>query len=264
MNRRQGWMLVALGVILALGTGVLVFFLLEQQQRSLSAEAQRMAAVQVTPAVATMDLPVAARSLQPGTVIASDDILLKSFPLDLVPVTAITSTARLEKQTLIAPVGQGETFNITKLAGSTGGTVSQQIPTGYVLFVYPVGDLFTQSDILADGDHIDMLITLPVPPAPNVTAPNTQGRDVTAYTLQNIHVFKVLRSNTGSTPSQTANTQPPTALLLALTPEDALLLKRVRDSGSKIDLVLRPVVDHEPVDVPPIDNDVLISRYHLR
>lgn len=269
MNRRQGWMLVALGVILALGTGVLVFFLLQQQQRNLSVEAQRMAASQVVPAVAMMDLPVAARPLQPGTVITSDDVLLKSFPLDLVPVAAITSTARLENQTIIAPIGQGETFNISKLASSSGGTISQQIPVGRVLFAYPVGDLFTQSNILADGDRIDVLITLAVPVisstgtlATNTAA--TQGRDVTAYTLQNVTVFKVLRSNADTPRSQTANAQQPTALLLSLTPEDALLLKRLRDSGSKIDLVLRPVTDRASADVPPIDNDVLISRYRLR
>ncbi|MEI7770017.1 MAG: Flp pilus assembly protein CpaB [Chloroflexales bacterium] len=272
MNRRQGWMLLSLGLILALGTGALVFFLLQQQQRDLSIEAQRMAAsAQAVPVVATMDIPVAARPLLPGSVIGSGDVLLKHFPLDLVPVSAITSTISLENQVLIAPIGQGETFSTAKLVGGAAGTVSQQIPAGHVLFAYPVGDLLTQVDVISAGDHLDMLITLPVATAGTVadaaaaaaagttttTTAIATPRDVTAYTLQNINIFKVLRPGTD-------NTQPPTALLLSLTPEDVLLLKRLRDSGGKIDLVLRPFTDQTPVELPPVDNEVLISRYGLR
>jgi pilus assembly protein CpaB len=245
-------MLLSLGVILALGTGALVFFLLQQQQRDLSAEAERMASSQVAPVVATMELPVAARPLQPGSIITSEDVLLKPFPLDLVPVAAITSTIGLENQLLIAPIGQGETFSSTKLAGGAAGTVSQQIPDGHVIFAYPISDLLTQLDILADGDRIDMLISMPV-----LSTDGTESRDVTAYTLQNINIFRVMRPGTD-------NTQPPTALLLSLTPEDALLLKRLRDSGGKIDLILRPITDQVPVEVPPIDNEDLVSRYGLR
>jgi pilus assembly protein CpaB len=195
---------------------------------------------------------VAARPLQPGAVIKADDVLLKPFPLDLVPVAAITSTIGLENQVLVAPMGQGETFSTTKLAGGETGTVSQRIPAGHVLFAYPINDLITQIDILSDGDHVDMLITLPV-----LSTSGTESHDVTAYTLQNIDIFKVLRPGT-------EKAQPPIALLLSLTPEDALLLKRLRDSGGKLDLVLRPFSDQDAVEIPPIDNDVIISRYGLR
>jgi pilus assembly protein CpaB len=252
MNRRQGWMLLGLGVILALGTGALVFFLLQQQQHDLVTEAQRMAASQAAPVVTTMDLPVAARPLLPGSVITADDVLLKPFPLDLVPVAAITDTIGLQNQVLVAPIGQGETFSSTKLAGSTQGTVSQQIQAGHVIFAYPINDLLTQIDILSDGDHIDLLITMPV-----VSTDGTTSRDVTAYTLQNIDVFKVLRPDVEAK-------QPPVALLLSMTPEDALLLKHLKDSGGKIDFVLRPIVDKEQVDLPPVDSEDVITRYGLR
>ncbi|MBX0327046.1 Flp pilus assembly protein CpaB [Oscillochloris sp. ZM17-4] len=252
MNRRQGWVLLSLGIVLALGTGALVFFLLQQQQRTLSVEAERMAAEQVAPVVATMDLPVAARPLQPGAVITSDDVLMKPFPLDLVPVAAITDTISLRDQILIAPIGQGETFSTGKLAGGEAGTISQQIEPGQVIFAFPISDLLTQVDILADGDRIDMLMTMPV-----ISADGTESHDVTAYTLQNINIFRVLR------PSLEAD-QPPIALLLTMTPEDALMLKRLKDSGGKIDFVLRPITDREPVEVPPVTDEVLVSRYGLR
>lgn len=252
MNRRQGWMLLGLGVVLALGTGALVFFILQQQQRTLSDEAERLAASQSAPQVATMDLPVAARPLQPGTVISSEDVLMKSFPLDLVPIAAITNTVSLKDQVLIEPIGQGETFSSLKLAGGALGSISQQVPAGHVIFAYPINDLMTQVDVLEDGDRIDLLITLPL-----MSSDGLKSNDITAYTLQNIHVFKVLR------PSLQAD-QPPVALLFSMTPEDALMLKRLKDSGGKIDFILRPINDREPVDVPPVDNEDLIVRFGLR
>jgi pilus assembly protein CpaB len=252
MNRRQGWMLLGLGIVLALGTGALVFFLLQQQQSRLAAEAERIAIGQVAPVVATMDLPVAARPLTPGSVLTSEDVLMKPFPLDLVPVAAITDTISLKDQILIAPIGQGETFSSSKLAGGAVGTISQQVPAGHVIFAYPINDLMTQIDILADGDRIDLLVTLPV-----LSTDGLESRDVTAYTLQNIDVFKVLRPNLDAE-------QPPVALLLSMTPEDVLMLKRLKDSGGKLDFVLRPISDREPVDVPPVDNEDLVARFGLR
>jgi pilus assembly protein CpaB len=251
MNRRQGWILLSLGVVLALGTGALVFFILQQQQRDIASQARSIAA-EAAPAVATLKLPVAARPLAAGTQIAPDDVLLKEFPLDLVPVAAITSTATLEKQLIIAPIGQGETFSSQKLAGSAAGPISQQIPTGQVIFAYPIDNLLTQADILADGDHIDLMITLPV-----VSPDGTQTKQTTAYTLQNITVFRVLR------PSVEAD-QPPVALLLTVAPEDAVLLKHLKDSGGIIDFVLRSIIDKQPVEVPPVDSEDIITRYQLR
>jgi pilus assembly protein CpaB len=264
MNRRQGWMLLSLGIILALGTGALVFVLLQQQQRELASEAQRLADLQGAPPVATMELPVAARPLMPGAVITSEDVLLKPFPLDLVPVAAITDAIDLESQILIAPIGQGETFSTTKLAGSVEGAVSQQLAAGRVIFAYPVEDLLTQVDIVTDGDHIDLLITLALPttgPAttaePGAEAEPAPTSNVTAYTLQNIEVFKVLRPGGDLE-------QLPLALLLSVTPEDAVVLKHLKDSGGKIDFVLRPMVDKEPVDLPSVDIEDIIVRFGLR
>jgi hypothetical protein len=42
------------------------------------------------------------------------------------------------------------------------------------------------------------------------------------------------------------------------------MLKRLKDSGGKADFVLRPISDRELVEVPPVTDDVLISRYGLR
>lgn len=255
MNSRIGWILVVVGVVLAVGTGGLVFLLLRQQEaRALElarAEAQAVAA----PVTATMKLPVAARPISPGAVISGDDILLKDFPLDLVPVAAITETLVLENQIAASAIGQGETISPRQLAGPAAEQVSQQVPAGKVIFAYPLADLLTTSDIVRDGDRIDLLITMPI-------SATTVAGNATFFTMQNIEVFRVLREAAPpAEEGQDAPLGPPTALLLALSPADAVVVKHVKDSGGVIDFVLRSIADKEPFEAPLIDNTEIIERY---
>lgn len=252
MNKQRGWILLSLGLVLALGTGIAVFFLLRQQQAAAMEEARALAAQQAAP-VATLQLPVAARPLTPGTLLSAEDFQLKEFPVDLVPVAAITSSVTLESAVLAEPVGQGETFSVRQLAGENAERVSRQLPAGRVLYAYPVADLLNQINIVEPGDRIDLLITLPVASPDGAT-----GGPVTAFTLQNIEVFDIMR------PGPVEEENPPIALLLSISPDDVVLLKHVKDSEGTIDFVLRSVLDTEEFEVTPVDREDLITRYGLR
>ncbi len=255
MNSRIGWVLVVVGVVLAVGTGGLVFLLLRQQEARALERARAETQAVAAPVTATMKLPVAARPIAPGAVISGEDILLKDFPLDLVPVAAITETLILENQVAATAIGQGETISTRQLAGPAALEVSQQAPAGRVIFAYPIADLLTSSDIVRDGDRIDLLITMAI------SSTDTSG-SATFFTLQNIEVFRVLREvGPPAEDGQAVQAGPPTALLLALTPEDAVIIKHVKDSGGVIDFVLRSISDNEPFTAPVIDNDEIIERY---
>lgn len=252
MNKQRGWILLSLGLLLAIGTGVAVFYLLRQQQAAAIERAEALAALQAAP-VATLQLPVAARPLTPGTLLTAEDFQLKEFPVELVPVAAITSSLTLESAVLAEPVGQGETFSARQIAGENAERVSRRLPEGRVIYAFPIADLLNQISIVQPGDRIDLLITLPVIAADGVTA-----GPVTAFTLQNIEVFDVARPGPIDEENQAV------ALLLSVTPEDAVLLKHVRDSEGAIDFVLRSVRDTEEFDVPPVNREDLVARYGLR
>ncbi len=254
MNRRKGWLWLAVGIVLAIGTGGLVFFLLQQQNTAIE-QARQLAQNDSEPAVAVMQLPVAARPLTPGTLINPEDYLMKEFPLDLVPVTAITQTVNLDDQILVEQVGQGETFGIWQIAGDNALKISQRLPEGHVLFAFPIVDLMSQVNIIEDGDRIDLMLTTAVDSANGVS-----GASATGFTLQNIEVFRVLRPVVGE---DTPDIQP-IALMLLMKPEDAIILKNIKDSGGVIDFVLRSVVDEEPFTTQPINRDQMLDRYQFR
>jgi pilus assembly protein CpaB len=194
MNKQRGWLLLSLGVLLAVGTGVAVFYLLRQQQQAALADARAIAEAQVAP-VATL-----------------------------------------------------------QLAGANAARVSSQLPAGQVIYAFPINDLLTQLSVVEPGDRIDLLITLPI-----ASADASSAVQVTAFTVQNILVFDVVRPIVAEDEEGA-----PVALLLSLSPEDAALVKHVRDSEASIDFVLRSVLDTEPFEVTPIDREDLIARYGLR
>jgi len=263
MSRRRGWTFFALGLILALGTGVMAFFFL-QQQAVTAAEQSRIEALEKYAPPPTLNLPVAARPLAPGTTISKSDYVIKSFPLDLVPIAAISDTVNLDNKVVVRPIGQGETFHTGQFLGGQGSSISQQIKKGYVLFAFPVEDLMTKTDVIKDGDHIDLNVSMPLK-ALKADGTADEEKDLgfaTALTLQNIEVFKVLRSAKAEGGQDENVVGTPTALLLSLTPADAIQLKYAKDADNAIiDFTLRSPVDTEPFTAPWIDRLEFSRRY---
>ena len=247
MSRRKGWMFFALGLVLALSAAAMVFVVLQ------TAKAQP---AEAPPPIPTTKLPVAARPLEAGMKLSSADYILKDFPLELVPVSAITETVNLDSQLLVRPVGQGETFRTDQFLGGQGSSMSQQIKQGMVLFAFPIVDLMSQSDVVRDGDHVDLLLTLPLKGMRGDDVEKDLG-SATALTLQNIEVYKVLRTTQKEDQPEGA----PTALMISVTPADAVILKYAKDSEGKIDFTLRSPLDTEPFVAPYIDRIEFSNKY---
>jgi pilus assembly protein CpaB len=247
VSRRKGWMFFAFGLILALSAAAMVFFLLQNVEAK---------PAEVPPPIPTTKLPVAARPLEPGTKLSSADYIMKDFPLDLVPVSAISKTVNLDSQLLVRTVGQGETFRSDQFLGGQGASMSQQIKQGMVLFAFPIVDLMSQSDVVRDGDHIDLLLTLPLKGLSGEDTEKDLGQ-ATALTLQNIEVYKVLRTTKKEDQPEGA----PTALMISVTPADAVILKYAKDSEGKIDFTLRSSLDTAPFVAPYIDRTEFSHKY---
>jgi pilus assembly protein CpaB len=245
-------MFFALGLILALSAGAMVFVVLQRQAEAFEQEKKDA----LEEKIPTTQLPVAARPLEPGMTISSADYVMKDFPLDLVPLNAITETVSLDSKLLVRAVGQGETFRSDLFLGAEGATLSQQIKQGFVLFAFPIVDLMSQSDVIKDGDHIDLLLTLPLKEIRGDNTDQDLGQ-ATALTLQNIEVFKVLR--TSKTEDQPEGA--PTALMVSVTPADAVILKYAKDSKGTIDFALRSPADTEPFTAPHIDREEFSRKY---
>ncbi len=249
---RRGGILMTLGLILALVTGGLVYYMLRQ-----TVAAAAVAQAPETTPVPTFPIPVAAQPLVVGTTISDTDITTRDYPIDLVPVGVVTQTSSLVGQMVVEPVEGGEFFRPSDLATSGEGALSQLIPASRVVMAFPVDDLLSQSLVVNEGDHVDMLLSLDITES-DATA-TRQGK-ATSYTVQNIQVRKIVRAaSTEDNPNPA-----PSAILFEMSPQDAVIAKFVKDSGGTLDLSLRSAVDNAPYDTQAINQDFLVDNYGLK
>lgn len=118
MPRRRGGIFIALGVLLAIASGVLVFYLLRQVP---------VATTEVAPTatpVPSVSIPVAARVLEAGTLVTTTDIITRDYPETLVPVGVVTDADSLAGQILVERLGEGEFFRPSQLANNAEGPLS--------------------------------------------------------------------------------------------------------------------------------------------
>lgn len=246
-TRSGGLPLIALGILLALATGLLVLFITSG----------------ATPvgAAATVPVVVAAQTLPTGTVLSADladaythvkDVFVtQRVPGDAIPpnayrYTSIDDLARnlfAQKQIVLSVILAGDVLHthdprIVPLGNTPGNSIVNLHPNelvpGSVLFA-----LSGETTVGAQpGDHVDVLASLCVPGAKG----NCQ---VTQTTLQNLLVYSLSGAN---------------VLLVVVTHQEAVALKLLIES-SKIDLVLRKPGDVAPANTQAVNVDWIITHY---
>lgn len=252
MARRRGWILMALGLVLAVGTGTIVYLLLQQAAPA----AATNAALPPTP-VPTKRIPVAARALLAGAPISDTDVTIRAVPQDLPLVGVMTDTTTIVGQTTLEPVQEGEFFRPSQLRGGDQGPLSSQIDQKKVVLAFTSEDLLNKSRVLHEGDRIDLLFTIDVQ---EETPTETRAGKSTNVTLQNIKVFRIVRDK----PTDQDSNPAPKALLFEMTPQDAVVAKFIKDSGGTIDFTLRSSLDTEAFKTDAINQDYLLDNYGFR
>jgi pilus assembly protein CpaB len=211
---------------------------------------------------------VAAQRIAVRSLLTAEDLELKDVPVDAVPETALRDIGEGVGSITLVDLYPGEVLLTERLVDpdviAADGRTALIINDDQVLMAFPAGDLMSQVNVLKPGDHVDLLFSYPlptgevgaVPGAGPVTQEAAGGgaEQVTFTLLQNV----VIAAITGGGEDGGAR-----ALLFTLSPQDALVLKYMKDAGGNVDLVLRaPGVEIEfPYD--PVTEDYLINRYLL-
>lgn len=255
MGRLKGFLWLAAGLVVASLAGVVGFMTLSGATPS-EAEPQLGAPPQVAVVVAAQRIGV--RSL-----LTAEDLEMQEVPVDAVPETAVRQMGDAVGKITLAELYPGEIILSQRLVNpdvvAADGRTAVLINDDQVLMAFPAGDLMSNLNVLKPGDHVDLLLSYELPadaittgglPGP-VTAPAEEGTELVTFSLiQNVVLAQIIGGEEGGT----------TAYLLTVSPQDALLLKYVKDIGATRDLVLRaPGVEVE-FQTDPVDLDYLINR----
>ncbi len=210
---------------------------------------------------------VAARDIPLHTVIGPDDLEVRDVPPEMVPEGSYADPISIVGMLTTADIARGEIVLQRRLIEPdyVGPRAAFVMDPSRILVAIPTFDLLSSTGIIRPGDHIDILYTFDFEKAkPDIwTGMNT-------FTLLQDQVVAAVVYGEGAQPEGSASAPPsggqgaPRAILLAVPPQDALLLKYFQDSGAAMDLALRSPAAQGQYEVVPIDGEYLLQRLNIR
>ncbi len=131
--------------------------------------------------IATQPVVVAATDLPFGTVLNDDNMEAASWPVEIVPAGAVTSTADLAGRVVRTPVSAGEPVLEGKLApvGIDRG-LPMRVPVGMRAMTVPVNTVSGVAGFVLPDTKVDVVVTI---------RPETKKETVSKILLQNLSVL---------------------------------------------------------------------------
>lgn len=261
MGLRRGWIWYLAGLLFAVMAGLLAVLALRQAVPK--GEPVRTAARPVI---------VAGRDLAARQIVSQDALTTSEMPLEEIPSGAIFRIEDAVGKFLLQDLKAGQPLlaqNLIAASTGSGATITSSVqlamllPTDKVGVVLPAGDLLSQSGDVSIGDHVDILASLIVA-GKDAAGKDVSGGQVTLMNLQNVPVVKVLQEAPAGGSGQAAQQRPKiTGLVLAVDPQDGVIMKYFVDSGAKVSIDLRSPKLTVTFDVSPVTLGYLADKYKI-
>jgi pilus assembly protein CpaB len=256
-------LLVVTGVVAAIAATVVIYFLITNMTPPPPPEVEE-------PIVERRVVFVAATDILPNTPVTAAQIFTGTYPLEMVPSDAITSTSEVISKTASSRILSGQILVRRQFADLPLGD-RVNVPTGKVLVAFPSTDMLNATGAVQVGDHVDIMLSIPISGTTRLDAAaggETQLEPgeralVSGMTLQNIVVENVGQWVPPSQQGQTAANTELKIITFVVEPQEALILKYVKDSGGTIDLAIRSALDNEIKDTDPVTLDYLVDLFGL-
>jgi Flp pilus assembly protein CpaB len=271
-RKRLGFILIGGGVLMALVVGILVY------QQVSDAERVKASLPTARVVIATADIPA-------RTEIAASMVNIRTVPDELVQAGAATKIEDVVGKFTPDAVTKGAVINTQKIGPvAVKNAPSFRIEKGKVMYVMPVsfaGSAFSiaQVNALRSGDRVDLLYTTINSPQ-GLTAEQRQEVSAnpipylqTRIMLQNLRIQEIgsyapdgsLVPATGDPTSKGAAPSISAAnIIFIVDPEEALVLKWLKDAAtyykeSNVEMVLR-----SPADDQQADNSLVVNFNYMQ
>jgi pilus assembly protein CpaB len=226
---------------------------------------------------------VVSRDLFLGDKIAGTDVELIRVPVEIAPRTAIANLDEVVGKIIKTDLIQGEMVLSHNLADPTNNNndLSYILADDHVLMAFPADDLMSRESMVQRGDLVDIFATFTMevktvggtttttgepqePELRNFTIDTLQKVDMTALILDIIEEENdsgLIQGDDEQVASKPAGRIK--AYLIALKPQDALILKHLKDTHALFDFVLRAPTSTVDFDLTPVTEEFIIEFYGL-
>lgn len=263
MKRRSGILWLGTGVILAILAALLSFRLLSSVAPTSAAGPEDTVTVPVV--VAREDVPV-------RTLLTEEDVIVRQMPPELVPLGAATTLDQVLGKISKSHLVMGEVLLVERMADPLrkGEDVLFTMPEDKLLIALPGDDLMSHTGLLQPGDKIDILYSWDAAGGSMRTGSPQAPASISA--LQNLEVQAIITaqidSGTGTVMTGIGQIglsmeSGESAILVAVDPQDALVLKYLRDVGGILDFALRAPTNDQFMDTEAVTREYLSDRYQI-
>lgn len=279
--KRRSWLWFLASAILAVLAGILAIAALNwatTQQTTMES-------------VPKQSVVVARQPLAARTIIGADNVI--SEERAEIPSGAAMRALDVLGMMTLRDIAQGEVIlmqDVRSVRITPGYTGTRDVPLllddDKIAVALEADDILSSWGAVLPGDHVDVLFTLDVlletPLRPEDVVTTEEGeilerldRDqsldsISVLALQNLEVLQIIEEPQTELPTGDQRQQeelvlepPRRALVLKIAPQDAIVLKYLRDSVSKIDLALRSPTNRSLFDVQPVNVNYLVLRYGI-
>jgi pilus assembly protein CpaB len=272
LSNKIKYILIIVAGLVLLSVGVFASFLLVEYLQSNAETSAEEEIVEKTTVV------VLSRDLSLGDAITADDVRSISVPVEFVPQDfVVTNVDEAVGKMITTDLVQGEMLFKHNLANPTNNNkdLSFALSDDHVLMAFPATDMMSRENMVQRGDIVDIFATF----SQELTETDEEGEETTitkSYTLdslQNVSVTamvlevisegqdaSLMGSESQSTTESSGNIN---AYLLALDPQNALILKYLKDSGAIFDIVLRAPTSQEDFSLTPVSEEFIAEYYGL-
>lgn len=279
MSNKLKFVLIIVGGLVLVIIGVFASFLLIQRtvptQEPVDAEDVTL---KTTVVILTRDLSL-------GDRLESGDVQEIEVPEEIAPRNAISSVLDAEGKITKTDLIQGEILLASNLADPTNNNkdLSFILSDNHVLMAFPATDLMSRESMIQRGDIIDIFATFEEDIQTTGTSVETtdegkepETRTFTINSLQNVNITAMVvdiidqKDGGDASPLGAESDGEATkietnirAFLLALNPQDALILKHLKDTEAIFDIVLRAPTSSVQFELTPVTEEYIIEYYGL-
>lgn len=235
---------------------------------------------------ATMQAVFAIRDVPMGTVLSAEDVKMAEIPIKYAPRDIVgtleEAIGRISKTDMV----EGEMLLKHYLVDPTGVSsydVAYILDENHVLMAMPANDLMSREVIIKRGDIVDIMVSiqesLETVTATEDTgtegetpATETSGPQQITFTVSqrlgiSAIVIDILADPNAQTPPDDPNPNRNQvvvqAYLIALNPQDALVLKYLKDIGGIFEFVIRAPTSTGQFELTPVTSEYIKELYGL-
>lgn len=273
MSTRTRAIIITLIGLVLLAAGIFASVLLVNRFIVKNQESQNDSQIVKGPVV------VLTRDMKLGDRLEMADLSIVEVPIDLIPRDAISVPEEALGRFIKSDMVQGEMLLQHNVADPTNNNhdLAYILSDDHVLMAFPATDLMSVENIPQRGDIIDIFATFsetvksltPGEASSTTTTVNPDGTTTevpllkvfTVDTFQKVSITAlVLNVTTTNTGEQNTSLS---SYLLALDPQDALVLKHLKDLGANFDIVLRSPTSTTKHELTPVTDDYIVELYGL-